>query len=252
MEKTARSEKPVTRSRQSSARNRNAPLREPRADTATAFSIAKQMAKALHELLGPMCEVVLHDFRDLEHSIIHIEGNVSNRTIGGAATDLILDCVRNGTTQGDLYGYATSLPGGHMMKSSTIFLRDSEGAAVGALCVNLDVTNFVAFRNALNVFVNIRSDDDERPVETLSDNILETVQNAVAETLYDTGRSLAMLTREDKIELMNLLESKGLFQVKRAVPIVADLLGLSRATVYNYLREGRDHGNGKRNTNGKG
>ncbi len=205
-----------------------------------AFIIAKQLATALHQLLGPMCEVVLHDFTDLEHSIVHIEGNVTHRAIGGAATDLILEKVRKGDTGQDLYGYATSLPGGRMMKSSTIFLRDSEGCAIGALCVNLDVTDFVAARNALNAFVATR--DNERTTETLSDNIFDTVQSVVAETLYETGRSLATMSRDDKIELMSQLESKGLFQVKKAVSIVADMLGLSRATVYNYLREGRANG----------
>jgi predicted transcriptional regulator YheO len=204
------------------------------------FTIARQVSTALHELLGGMCEVVVHDFSDLEHSIVHIDGDISKRTVGGAATDLILNCVQNGTTASDLYGYNTTLPGGRLMKSSTVFLRDARGKAIGALCINLDVTDFIAFRNTLNVFAGAHTDSHERPTETLSDNILETVQNVLAEALYDSGRSLHTLTREDKVELMKHLESRGLFQVKKAVPIVADLLGLSRATVYNYLREGRD------------
>lgn len=211
-------------------------------DSHTTFVIAKQLATALHKLFGPMCEVVLHDFVDLEHSIVHIEGNVTCRAVGGPATDLILEKVRKGETHEDLYGYATSLPGGRMMKSSTIFLRNQHGHAVGALCVNLDVTDFIAARNALNAFVATR--DNERTTETFSDNIFDTVQSVVAETLYETGRSLAGMSRDDKIELMSQLESKGLFQMKKAVSIVADMLGLSRATVYNYLRESRAGNNG--------
>ena len=209
-----------------------------RTRTESPFTIAQQLATALHQLLGPMCEVVLHDFHDLEHSIIHIEGNVTHRAIGGAATDLILEKVAQGDTQEDLHGYATSLPGGRMMKSSTIFLRDKTGCAIGALCVNLDVTEFAAMRNTLNAFVHTK--DSERTAETFSDSLFDTVQSAVAETLYEAGRSLPGMSREDKIALMTQLEGKGLFQVKKAVPIVADMLGLSRATVYNYLREGRD------------
>lgn len=207
---------------------------------AQALRIAGQLASALHELLGPMCEVVVHDFTDLEHSIVHIAGDVTNRAIGGSATDLILECVQTGATQRDLHGYGTSLPGGRIMKSSTVFLRDENDCAIGALCVNLDVTDFVAFRNRLNSFVHTH--DSERTTETLSDNLFETVQEAVAETLYESGRSLHAMNREETIELVATLEQKGLFQVKRAVPIVADMLGLSRATVYNYLRRGRERG----------
>lgn len=206
------------------------------------FVIAKQLSTALQKLLGPMCEVVVHDFADLEHSIVHIAGDVTHRAVGGPATDLILEKVRKGETEQDLYGYATSLPGGRMMKSSTIFLRDEDGRTIGALCVNLDVTDFVAARNALNAFV--AASNSEHATETFSDNIFDTVQSVVAETLYETGRSLVGMSREDKIELMSQLESKGLFQIKKAVPIVADMLGLSRATVYNYLRESRAGGNG--------
>jgi predicted transcriptional regulator YheO len=208
------------------------------ADARTAFDVAGQLATGLHQLLGPMCEVVVHDFADLEHSIIQIDGDITHRAIGGAATDLLLEKVATGDTDHDLHGYATSLPGGRMMKSSTVFLRDADERAIGALCVNLEVTEFVAMRNSLNAFVH--TGDGERTSETLSDNIFDTVQSAVAETLYESGRNLPSMSREDKIALMNQLEAKGLFQVKKAVPIIADMLGLSRATVYNYLREGRD------------
>lgn len=211
-------------------------------DESHTFSLAKQVAVALHELLGPMCEVVIHDFSDLEHSIVHLEGDITNRAKGGAATDLLLERVRRADTDRDLYAYATSLPGGRRMKSSTIFIRGANGQAVGALCVNLDVTHFIAFRNSLNALVTTKDSDAERTTEMLSDNIFETVQNAVAEVLYDAGLSLHALARDEKIELVKQLESRGMFQVKKAVPIVADMLGLSRATVYNYLREGRGIG----------
>ncbi|MCX6017680.1 MAG: PAS domain-containing protein [Chloroflexi bacterium] len=209
------------------------------ADNAAAFKIAGQLAVALHDLLGPMCEVVVHDFADLEHSIIQIEGDVTYRAIGGAATDLILESVRTNATESDLYGYATSQPGGRIMKSSTVFLRDVKNHAIGALCINLDMTDFVAFRNRLDALVHTQ-DSERATTETLSDNLFETVQSAVEETIYESGRSLHTMSREDMIDLVVKLEQKGLFQVKRAVPIVADMLGLSRATVYNYLRRGRE------------
>jgi predicted transcriptional regulator YheO len=242
--------KPAARpSRQSKSRATAKPRHGTRsADSRISFDVATQLAAALHQLLGPMCEAVLHDFADLEHSIVHIEGNVTHRAIGGAATDLILEKVAQGDTRQDLHGYATSLPGGRLMKSSTIFLRDADGCAIGALCVNLDLTDFVAIRNSLNAFVHTK--DSERTAETLSDNIFDTVQSAVDETLHEGGRSLPSMSREDKVALMSRLEARGLFQVKKAVPIVADMLGLSRATVYNYLRQGRDS-NHRKNGNAK-
>jgi hypothetical protein len=49
---------------------------------------------------------------------------------------------------------------------------------------------------------------------------------------------LAELSREDKQLAVRLLDERGAFQVRKAVEEVADALGVSRFTVYNYLNAG--------------
>jgi predicted transcriptional regulator YheO len=203
----------------------------------TTYALVHQMAAALQRLMGPTCEVVIHDFSDFEHSIMHIEGDVTHRTVGGAATDLLLTKVAGDDTREDLHSYFTSLPGGKLMKSSTVFLRDKKGKAVGAFCINLDVTAFTSFRGVLDSFV--KSEDRGETVEKMSDNFQDTVQSVVTETLFEVGGSLPLVNRDDKIDLIARLDSKGIFRVQKAVPIVADMLDMSRATIYNYLREAR-------------
>src|SRR5690349_10466974 len=112
-------------------------------DKVETLQLLLQLAVALRRLFSPFCEVVIHDFADFEHSIVCIEGNVTNRNVGGAATDLLLAKASQGDTDEDLYNYLTSLPGGRLMKSCTVFLRDGGGAAYGAFCVNFDITAFV-------------------------------------------------------------------------------------------------------------
>jgi vacuolar-type H+-ATPase subunit F/Vma7 len=46
---------------------------------------------------------------------------------------------------------------------------------------------------------------------------------------------LAELSREDKQRAVKLLDERGAFQLRKAVEEVADALGVSRFTVYNYL-----------------
>ena len=48
------------------------------------------------------------------------------------------------------------------------------------------------------------------------------------------------MSKEDKIDLVARLDEKGAFQVKRAVPLIEEELGLSRSTIYNYLTEARE------------
>jgi predicted transcriptional regulator YheO len=208
------------------------------------FEALSRVALALQRLFHPLCEVVIHDFDDLEHSIVFIAGNLTDRSVGGAATDLLLACVKHGDTDKDLDSYLTSLPSGRIMKSSTIFLRDEAGYAYGAFCVNVDVTAFITFRKQLGAFLTVEEKGEVS--ELFSDDIRETIEAMIAETMYEIGDRQPLISRESKVKLVARLSEKGAFQVKKAVPIVADLLGLSRATVYNYLREaGHERGNDK-------
>jgi predicted transcriptional regulator YheO len=204
---------------------------------ADTFTLLRPLAASIARLLAPFCEVVIHDFRDLEHSIVHIEGDISHRRVGGSATDLLLQCVQRRETAEDLHNYLTSLPDGRLMKSSTIFLRDVKGVAYGAFCINLEITAFVQFRRLLGEV--IQTEERGSLTEHFADDIGSTLQTMIAETLYELEVQTPVMTREDKVALIARLDAKGAFQVKKAVPLLADQLGLSRATVYNYLSEAR-------------
>jgi predicted transcriptional regulator YheO len=56
----------------------------------------------------------------------------------------------------------------------------------------------------------------------------------------ELGAPLAELSREDKQKAVRLLDDRGAFQLRKAVEEVADSMGVSRFTIYNYLNaEGR-------------
>jgi len=51
----------------------------------------------------------------------------------------------------------------------------------------------------------------------------------------DLGGRLAELSRQDKQRAVRLLDARGAFVLRQAVEDVADAMGVSRITVYNYL-----------------
>lgn len=51
----------------------------------------------------------------------------------------------------------------------------------------------------------------------------------------ELGGSLADLPREQKQKAIRLLDERGAFVLRRAVEDLADAMGVSRITVYNYL-----------------
>lgn len=57
----------------------------------------------------------------------------------------------------------------------------------------------------------------------------------IASVERELGARLADLSRVDKQRAVHLLNERGAFRLRKAVEEVADALGVSRFTVYNYL-----------------
>lgn len=66
------------------------------------------------------------------------------------------------------------------------------------------------------------------PLHGALDRLIETVE-------AELGGPLPSLTREEKQRAVRLLDERGAFILRRAVEDVADAMGVSRITVYNYL-----------------
>ena len=65
---------------------------------------------------------------------------------------------------------------------------------------------------------------------------LHGVLNQIIESVErELGSSLKDLSRNDKQSAIRLLDERGAFILRRAVEDVADAMGVSRITVYNYL-----------------
>jgi hypothetical protein len=64
------------------------------------------------------------------------------------------------------------------------------------------------------------------------------LERLLAAVEAELGAPLAELSREDKQRAVRLLDARGAFQLRKSVEEVADALGVSRFTVYNYLNAG--------------
>ncbi len=51
----------------------------------------------------------------------------------------------------------------------------------------------------------------------------------------EIGRPIADMSRAEKQRLVRFLDERGAFSLRKSVEAVADILGVSRFTVYNYL-----------------
>ena len=107
----------------------------------------------LAETLGPTAEVVLHDFRLKEHSMVAIRNDITGRKAGDATmTEDAQQMVRRAEKRGKPFvtNYFSSPVGKRILRSSTYFIRDEEEHIVGILGVNVDVTELWAARNTVD------------------------------------------------------------------------------------------------------
>jgi predicted transcriptional regulator YheO len=199
-----------------------------------AFDLLKDVGLAICSLLGRCCEVVVHDTSDLEHSIVWVQGDVTGRRVGGMMTDLGLEMLRTGRTH-PLFNYTTYTESGKTLRSASIWLRDPDGEIFGGFCINLDVTPILALREFSRDLAPEDSayDLSEAHVSDLGDMI----DTMIAECEYRMGRPAREMNKDHRVEVVRFLDERGAFQVRNSAAIVANRLGVTRKTIYNYLRE---------------
>ena len=188
---------------------------------------------------GPVCEVVLHDYRNPEKSVVAVAGSVTGRTVGGAMSEIGMRVLAHGDEAADELNYVTRTRNGTLVKSSTMVLRDSTGAVFGALCVNVDVSAVSQAHGLLGALAGLGAAPTELPTTTFGNDI-DSVVDALVDAHQSRQRgSWAELDRAERLELFGGLDARGVFAVRGAVEQVAARLGISRASAYNYLSQAR-------------
>lgn len=222
------------------------------------------MIKFLAEILGPNCEVVLHDTKNYENSIIAIENNyISGRKIGAPLTDLALKVLKDKEYLDVDYvkNYQAKTKDGKILNSFTYFIKDSDGQILGFICINKDVTNLIHTRDTLNELIfgtlteklikenalnkpkviedNLNEKNQKNTsnlvTENLSDSLDDLIEDMVQESILKNGVEPERMSPEEKIDIVKMLNEKGLFQIKGIVSKVAEYLQTSEASVYRYL-----------------
>lgn len=197
------------------------------------FELLKPIGAAIQQTFGVKCEVVLHDFRKIPRSIVWIQGNVTNRRIGGSLSQIGLRMVSGNDNEPDKIAYVRNSRDGKLIKSTTVLVRDSKGKVFGCLCINLDITDLIAGRDGLDTFLGLENLEEVR----FSNRVGDVLADMVSSIEKEIGRPASVMTRAERLRFIQGLHAKGGFAIRRSVPSVARYLGLSRATIYNHLKK---------------
>lgn len=187
------------------------------------------VAEAISTLLYPHAEVVLHNLKT--GRIDAIFNNFSKRKIGDES---LLDESESLSSTQDVFPlYFKTNYDGRKMKSVSAVLRN-DGKPVGLLCINLDVSKWEEMHHFI---LDMIKPSTAMPDFLFKNDWKEKINIFVSNYLKQHGLNLKSLDKSDRQKLLLALHKEGAFEEKNAASYIADVLQISRATVYNYLKE---------------
>jgi predicted transcriptional regulator YheO len=195
----------------------------------------------LAKTFGTRCEVVLHDLRQLDRSIIKIEhGHVTGRSVGGSiidgrAGDKGLKLLKGETPKDTFVNYESKSMYGKTLKSTTILIKNQKRETIGALCINIDIEDLLSSSLILNDFC--KTEDDNKNAKSLEEDIIETVKKMIHNEIEHYPCSVSAMKKSDRVNIVSKLYAQGVFAAKGAVKIVANKLNVSKYAIYNYLED---------------
>lgn len=217
----------------------------------TYFPIASFIAT----VIGPKCEIVVHDIHDLEHSIIFIEnGHISGRKVGDGSTDLVLKLLQDKTYQNESFiaNYKGKGSNGQIYRSATYYIKNDANQLVGMMCLNIDISHLEVAADWIQAVLIggglfpattapvQKAVEDKQAIEYLQGNVDDILTHVIDSVISQSEIPLERLSPSEKMELVKQLNDQGAFLLKGGVMQVAKAFNLSEPTIYRYLQKIKD------------
>ena len=196
----------------------------------------RHIAKGIAAQFGPNCEVVVHDLsQHPDHTIVAIEnGHVSGRKVGDGASSVVLERMEHQEQEAqDHLCYLTRTPDGRILKSSTIYIRNSRGKVAAILAINFDISALMMAADAVKEFISVEESQPAEPEKII--NINDVLDELIQQSVALVGKPAALMTKDEKIRAIRFLSENGAFLVTRSGDKIAKYFGISKYTLYSYL-----------------
>ena len=196
----------------------------------------RQIAAGIAAQFGSDCEGAIHDLsRHPDHSIVEIiNGHVSGRRVGDGASQVVMEQLRsNDPDPEDHLGYLTRTADGKILKSSTIYIRNSKGNVSEILSINYDISRLLMVGNAIEGLVNTAQPQQAEPEKIV--NINDLLEDLIQQSVALVGKPVALMNKEDKVKAIQFLSQNGAFLVTKSGDKIAKYFGISKYTLYSYI-----------------
>lgn len=200
----------------------------------------RKIAKGVAAQFGSGCEVVVHGIssESAEHSVVAIEnGHVTGRHLGDGPSQVVLEQLGktiDPDNAEDHLSYLTRTPDGKLLKSSTVYIRDSEGKVAALFCINFDISALAMANNVMREFAAVRDKGEQEP-ERISPNVNDLLDDLIARSVRLVGKPVELMTKEDKVRAIQFLNNSGALLITKSGDKIAKHFGISKFTLYSYL-----------------
>ena len=208
------------------------------------LEMLKQIAAALASQFGSNCEVVVHDLsaQNTEHPIVHIEnGHVTGRRIGDGPSKIVMEYILHGDEDPqDQLAYLTRTPDGKILKSSTVYIRNSKGKVSAILAINYDISKLLMVESAVHDLISTGEPQQEEPEKIV--NVNDLLEELIQQSVSLVGKPVALMNKEDKVRAIRFLNQNGAFLVTKSGDKIAKYFGISKYTLYSYIDSKQQEG----------
>lgn len=206
------------------------------------LELLRQLAAGIAAQFGGSCEVVVHDLsRHPDHSIVAIEnGHVTGRKVGDGASHVVIEqlCSQD-THPTDHLCYLTKTPDGKILKSSSMYVRNSRGKVDAILSINYDISKLLMVENAVRELTATSQPQTAEPEKIV--NINDMLDDLIAQSVALVGKPAALMNKDDKVRAIRFLNDSGAFLVTKSGDKVAKYFGISKYTLYSYIDARQDN-----------
>ena len=197
-----------------------------------------RMAEGIAATFGSRCETLIQDMSRKDHPVLAIyNGQVTGRTVGSTE-----DVYGNETRADEQSSFVSDVyddminqivvtRSGKYLKSTT-FNFTGEGYHY-ALGINFDATEMRAMLPLLDELVSANTD----LLSSIQSHNTKALTQMFNECVVEIGKAPSAMSRMERIQLLRRRNEQNALEYYKAITFIAEKLGVTRNTVYNYLKE---------------
>lgn len=185
------------------------------------------LGSIISEMFGDDCEVAISQDREV---VAIFNGHVSNRVVGSTVGPEADERI-NSSADGTFVNYSKSNLNNpeHNLKAST-FCLELDGKFT-TFCINYDNSQLLQLHRSLTNFLTITGVNVQNaPV------VRNPLEEDFLEAKEQVGKPVHLMTKQERLKVIEILHEKGSLNYQKSIVNIAKLLGVTRYTIYNYLK----------------